>query len=80
MKLKTILIGIFLILALYCILVKRAESFKNLDNDAANELNKIVTKILPYRATCIRNAQCISGKCLETNNETTYGYCAQPIA
>jgi hypothetical protein len=80
MKLKTILIGIFLIVALYCILAKRAESFKNLDNDAANELNKIVTKILPYRATCIRNAQCISGKCLETNNETTYGYCAQPIA
>lgn len=81
MKGKTLILGILLIGFLYFVLVnKQNEAFKNVDNEAANELNKIVTKSLPYRAICIRNAQCISGKCLETNNETTYGYCAQPMA
>ena len=39
----------------------------------------IKTKILPENAVCIRGAQCQSGKCFETNNETTYGYCSAPI-
>jgi hypothetical protein len=76
---KWILWGAILIVILYIAYVKTSEGFKNIDYDAANELNKITTKILPYRATCIRGAQCISGKCLETNNETTYGYCSQPL-
>jgi hypothetical protein len=63
---------------LYAAFLATSEGFKNLDNNAANELNKITQKILPHRATCIRNAQCISGRCLDNNNETTYGYCAQP--
>ena len=53
--------------------------FVDIDNDAANELAKINQKILPHRAICIRGAQCISGKCLESNNEGTYGYCAEPL-
>ena len=69
-----------MILFFYCILAKRMEGFKNLDNDAANELVKIKEKILPHRATCINGTQCLSGKCLETNNETTYGYCDKPIS
>ena len=56
------------------------EGFKNVDMDAQNQLEKIKTKILPENAVCIRGAQCLSGKCLETNNETTYGYCAKPIS
>lgn len=80
MKGRTLVFGALLIVFLYLVITKQKEGFKNVDNEAANELDKIVTKILPYRALCIRNAQCISGKCLETNNETTYGYCAQPIA
>jgi len=79
MKGNVLLWGILLLSVLYIAFVKTSEGFKNLDNEAANELGKITTKILPHRATCIRGAQCISGKCLETNNETTYGYCAQPI-
>jgi hypothetical protein len=55
------------------------EGFKNVDFDAQNKLDLIKTKILPANAVCIRGAQCMSGKCLETNNETTYGYCAAPI-
>lgn len=77
---KGVLSLILLIVFLYGAFLATSEGFKNIDNDAANELNKITQKILPYRATCIRGAQCISGRCLETNNEATYGYCAQPIA
>lgn len=79
MKGKAILWGVLFIGILYIAFVKTSEGFKNLDYEAANELEKIVTKILPHRAICIRGAQCISGKCLENNNETTYGYCAQPL-
>lgn len=71
---------ILLIVVLYGAFIATSEGFKNIDNDAANELNKITQKLLPHRAICIRGAQCISGKCLETNNETTYGYCSKPIA
>jgi hypothetical protein len=77
---KTILYFVLLIGILYIAFVKTSEGFKNLDTEAANELNKITQKVLPHRATCIRGAQCISGRCLETNNEATYGYCAQPMA
>ena len=77
---KKILYFALLIVILYIAFITTSEGFKNIDNDAANELNKITQKVLPYRAICIRGAQCISGKCLETNNESTYGYCAQPIA
>jgi hypothetical protein len=79
MKGKAYLWSALLIGILYIAFIKTSEGFKNLDYEAQTELNKITTKILPYRATCIRGAQCISGKCLETNNETTYGYCAQPL-
>lgn len=79
MKLSNIAVGAVLILFLYCVLAKRMESFKNLDNDAANELAKINQKILPHRATCINGNQCLSGRCLDNNNETTYGYCDKPI-
>lgn len=79
MKMKALLWCALLIGIVTVAFVKTSEGFKNVDFDAQNELNKITTKILPYRATCIRGAQCISGKCLETNNETTYGFCAQPI-
>lgn len=51
------------------------EGFKNVDMDARVKLESITTKILPKNAICIRGAQCISGKCLETQNETVYGYC-----
>jgi hypothetical protein len=70
-----------IVVILYVALTKSSvrERFKNIDNDAANELAKINQKILPYRAICIRGAQCISGKCLEANNEATYGYCAEPL-
>ncbi len=66
--------------ALYCFLAKRVEGFKNIDTEAANEFMKIKQKILPHRAICINGTQCLSGKCLETNNETTYGYCDKPMA
>jgi len=70
-----------IVVILYVALTKSSvrERFKNIDNDAANELAKINQKILPHRAICIRGAQCISGKCLESNNEGTYGYCAEPL-
>ena len=55
------------------------EGFKNVDYDAQNKLEFIKTKILPENAICSRGAQCQSGKCFETNNETTYGYCSAPI-
>lgn len=75
MWLPWILLGVVLL----CCLFTQREGFKNLDNEAANELAKINTKILPGRAICIRGEQCISGKCLETNNSATYGYCANPL-
>ena len=75
---NSILYLVLLVIVLYAAFLATSEGFKNVDNEAANELTKITQKILPYRATCIKGAQCISGKCLETNNETTYGYCAQP--
>lgn len=79
MKSKKIWVGaILLLLGLYIFLTKQ-EGFKNLDFDARNQLEKIVNKVLPENAICIRGAQCISGKCLETNNETTYGYCSKPL-
>jgi hypothetical protein len=70
-----------IVIILYVALTKsrKFEDFKNIDNDAANELGKINQKILPHRAICIRNAQCVSGRCLETNNEATYGYCDKPF-
>ena len=80
MKLSNIVLGGLLVLFFYCLLAKRMEAFKNLDNDAANELAKINLKILPHRAICINGNQCLSGRCLDTNNETTYGYCDRPIA
>lgn len=71
---------LLLVIFLYFACLETSEGFKNIDNDAANELAKITQKVLPHRAICIRGAQCISGKCLETNNEATYGYCDKPIA
>lgn len=65
---------ITILVLLYVCLVQR-EGFKNVDFDARNQIEKIRTKILPSNALCIRGAQCISGRCLENNNETTYGYC-----
>ena len=76
MKTKNIVVGILIIGILYSLLFTRREGYKNVDSDAQNQLEKITTKILPAKAVCIRGAQCISGKCLENNNETTYGYCA----
>lgn len=70
-----ILVGILLV----CLFQSQREGYKNIDFDAQNELGKITTKILPHRAICIRGEQCLSGKCLENNNETTFGYCAQPL-
>lgn len=74
------LLWVALGLLLVCCAQIRREGFKNVDYDAQNQLAKINTKILPGKAVCIRGAQCISGRCLENNNETTYGYCAEPIA
>jgi hypothetical protein len=74
MKRIGLLVGVVLILVLYCFLTKQ-EGYKNVDFDAQNKIETITTKILPKNAICIRGAQCLSGKCLETNNETTYGYC-----
>lgn len=80
MKSKKIIIGFALVLFfLYVILTRRKDGFKNVDFDAGNQLEKIVNKVLPENAICIRGAQCISGKCLENNNETTYGYCSKPL-
>ena len=74
------LLSIVLVLLLVAWLFQIAkEGFKNLDYDAQNKLELIKTKILPENAVCIRGAQCLSGKCMETNNETTYGYCSAPI-
>lgn len=76
MKATTILMGVLILSALYWLLqMTRTEGYKNVDTDAQTQLDKIKTKILPAKAICVRGAQCISGKCLETNNETTYGYC-----
>ncbi len=64
-----------LILLVAVLLFQTSEGFKNVDFDAQNQIAKITQKILPKNALCIRGAQCISGKCLDNNNETTYGYC-----
>jgi hypothetical protein len=64
-----------LILLVAVLLFQTSEGFKNVDFDAQNQIAKINQKILPKNALCIRGAQCISGKCLDNNNETTYGYC-----
>jgi hypothetical protein len=80
MKSQKIWIGFLLFLLFVCIVILNyQEGFKNIDYDAENQLDKIVTKVLPENAICIRGAQCISGRCLETNNGTTYGYCAKPL-
>ncbi len=80
MKTKNIVFAfLFIIGLLYYGLCLRKEGYKNIDTDAQNQLEKIVTKVLPENAICIRGAQCQSGKCLENNNETTYGYCSKPI-
>lgn len=76
---RSFLLWVILVILVACLFQTRKEGYKNVDFDAQNELEKITTKILPYRAICIRGAQCISGKCLENNNETTFGYCAQPL-
>jgi len=78
MKVKTALLGVLLLaLLVYVIRIPR-EGYKNIDVDAQVQLEKILTKVLPENAVCIRGAQCLSGKCLENNNETTYGYCSKP--
>lgn len=78
MKVKSILLGLLLVgILLYIARIPR-EGYKNIDVDAQAQLDKIITKVLPENAVCIRGAQCLSGKCLETNNETTYGYCSKP--
>jgi hypothetical protein len=80
MKSKKIWIGLLVATVLfYIFLTKSQEGYKNIDYDAQNQLEKIVTKVLPENAICIRGAQCVSGRCLENNNETTYGYCAKPM-
>jgi hypothetical protein len=80
MKSQTIWIGVLLLILLLCIVLsKNQEGYKNVDFDARNQLDKIVTKVLPENAICIRGAQCISGRCLETNNGTTFGYCAKAL-
>ena len=79
MKQIALLSLLVFIILLGCLLQPRNDGFKNIDFDAQNQLEKITTKILPGKAICIRGAQCISGKCLENNNETTFGYCADPI-
>ena len=79
MKTKNILIGILVLGFCIWFLKYSREGFKNVDYDAQNQLEKITTKILPGKAICIRGTQCISGVCLENNNETTYGYCKDPI-
>lgn len=79
MKRKTLFFAVVIGILLVCLWNQKREGYKNIDFDAQNELEKINTKILPYRAICIRGAQCMSGKCLENNNETTFGYCAQPL-
>lgn len=79
MKVNKVVIGLLVLILLAWTFQIVKEGFKNVDYDAQNELEKIKTKILPAKAICIRGAQCQSGKCLETNNETTYGYCSEPI-
>ena len=75
MRLQNILVGLFLVMVLYCMVRKSVEGFKNVDTEAANQVMKIKTKILPSNSLCVRGAQCISGQCLRNNNEATYGYC-----
>jgi hypothetical protein len=78
MKVQKILLGVLLLgLLVYIVRIPR-EGYKNIDVDAQVQLEKILTKVLPENAVCIRGAQCLSGKCLENNNETTYGYCSKP--
>lgn len=79
MKVKKIIVGVLVVLLLLWTFQIVKEGFKNIDTDAENELAKIKTKILPAKAICINGTQCLSGKCLEINNESTYGYCADPI-
>lgn len=73
MRLPVSLLAVLILLT--ALLFGKKEGFKNVDFDARNQIEKITTKILPSKSLCIRGAQCISGVCLETNNETTYGYC-----
>jgi hypothetical protein len=80
MKQISLVLALVVGILLFCLLQPKKDGFKNIDFDAQNQLEKITTKILPGKAICIRGAQCISGKCLENNNETTFGYCAEPIA
>ena len=79
MKGRQLLSLVLLLLLIAWMFQIAKEGFKNVDYDAQNKLELIKTKILPENAVCIRGAQCQSGKCLETNNETTYGYCSAPI-
>lgn len=75
MKLTNILLGLLILYFVYMLVQQYREGFKNVDSDAALRLEKIKTRILPSGSLCIRGAQCISGVCLENNNETTYGFC-----
>lgn len=79
MKGRQLLSLVLLLLLIAWMFQIAKEGFKNVDYDAQNKLELIKTKILPENAVCIRGAQCQSGKCFETNNETTYGYCSAPI-
>jgi hypothetical protein len=75
MKGKSLALGILFIAVLYSVLTLQTEGYKNVDFVAKNQIERITNKVLPSNALCIRGAQCQSGVCINTNNETTYGYC-----
>lgn len=68
-------IGILLGLLFLCALMPRSEGFKNVTITAQSKLETITQKVLPKNAVCIRNTQCLSGKCIGTENESLFGYC-----
>lgn len=62
-------------LLILCALMPRTEGFKNVALTAQSKLESITQKVLPKNSVCVRNAQCLSGKCIGTDNESLFGYC-----
>jgi hypothetical protein len=67
--------GTAMLLALLLFFFVRVDGFKNVSFQAENQIKKITNKVLPSNALCIKGSQCLSGVCLESNNEALYGYC-----
>lgn len=66
---------VFLVAVVFLLVLSQREGFKNVAFTAENKLRSINNRILPRNALCITGSQCVSGVCLDSANQSLYGYC-----